>query len=50
VVRSHDLTEGIFVWEYTAGIFTWNHRKDETIVVISGGLFSICEMTQVMYD
>ena len=50
MVRSHDLTEGIFVWEYTAGISTWNHRKDETIVVISGGLFSICEMTQVMYD
>jgi uncharacterized cupin superfamily protein len=44
------LTEGHFVWECTAGILTWNYRKDETIVVFSGGLFSICEMTQVMYD
>ena len=39
VVRSHDLTEDILVWECTAGIFTWNYRKDETIVVVSGEVF-----------
>jgi len=39
VVRSHDLTEDIFVWECTAGVFTWNYRKDETIVVVSGEVF-----------
>jgi uncharacterized cupin superfamily protein len=39
VVRSHDLTEDILVWECTAGIFTWNYRKDETIVVVSGEVY-----------
>jgi uncharacterized protein len=39
VVRSHDLSEDILVWECTAGIFTWNYRKDETIVVVSGEVF-----------
>jgi uncharacterized cupin superfamily protein len=39
VARSHDLTEDILVWECTAGIFNWEYRKDETIVVVSGEVF-----------
>lgn len=39
VVRSHDLTEDVLVWECTAGVFIWNYRKDETIVVVAGEVF-----------
>lgn len=39
VARSRDLTEDVFVWECTAGVFTWNYHKDETIVVVSGEVF-----------
>lgn len=39
VVRSHDWTSNIVVWECTAGSFNWRYCKDEVVIVISGEAF-----------
>lgn len=39
VVRSHDWTSNIVVWECTAGSFNWHYSKDEVVVVVSGEAF-----------
>jgi uncharacterized protein len=39
VVRSHDFTSNIVVWECTAGIFEWHYNKDEILFVIAGEAF-----------
>lgn len=36
VVRSHDRTSHIVVWDCTPGSFKWHYGMDEAIVVISG--------------
>ena len=37
--RSRDRTSHGVVWECTAGSFTWNYNKDESLVVITGEAF-----------
>jgi hypothetical protein len=39
VVRSHDWTSNIDVWECTAGSFHWHYSKDEAVIVVSGEAF-----------
>jgi uncharacterized cupin superfamily protein len=39
VVRSHDWTENLVVWECSAGRFQWHYSQDETAVVVSGEAF-----------
>jgi len=39
VVRSHDLTSDVVVWECTAGTFECRYTKDETVMVVSGEVF-----------
>jgi len=39
VLRSHDLTSDIVVWECTAGLFTCHYRQDETVVIVDGEVF-----------
>ena len=39
LARSHDRTSSIVVWECTAGRLNWHYSEDETVVVISGGVF-----------
>jgi uncharacterized protein len=41
VVRSHDRTSHIVVWDCTPGSFKWHYSMDEAIVVISGEAFMI---------
>ena len=43
VVRSHDRTSHVVVWDCTPGSFKWHYGMDETIVVISGEAFMINE-------
>jgi uncharacterized cupin superfamily protein len=39
VLRSHDWTEDILVWECTAGRFECHYSQDETVMVVSGEVF-----------
>ena len=39
VLRSHDWTSDIVVWECTAGSFECHYNKDETVMVVSGEVF-----------
>lgn len=39
VVRSHDLTSDVVVWECSAGVFECRYSQDETLMVISGEAF-----------
>jgi uncharacterized cupin superfamily protein len=41
VVRSHDRTSHIVVWDCTPGSFKWHYGMDEAIIVISGEAFMI---------
>lgn len=41
VVRSHDRTSHIVVWDCTPGSFKWHYGMDEAIVIISGEAFMI---------
>jgi uncharacterized cupin superfamily protein len=43
MVRSHDRTSHVVVWDCTPGSFKWYYGMDETIVVISGEAFMINE-------
>jgi uncharacterized cupin superfamily protein len=39
VVRSHDLTSDIVVWECTAGRFECQYHQDEALIVVAGEAF-----------
>jgi uncharacterized cupin superfamily protein len=39
VVRSHDWTSNVVVWECTAGSFNWHYSQDEVVIVVSGEVF-----------
>jgi uncharacterized cupin superfamily protein len=39
VVRSHDLTSDVVVWECTAGRFECHYYQDETVMVVAGEVF-----------
>jgi len=39
VVRSHDLTSDIVVWECTAGRFECHYSQDEVVMVVAGEVF-----------
>jgi hypothetical protein len=39
VVRSHDLTSDVVVWECTAGRFVCQYRQDEVVMVVGGEVF-----------
>jgi uncharacterized cupin superfamily protein len=41
VVRSHDRTSHIVIWDCTPGSFKWHYAMDEAIVIISGEAFMI---------
>lgn len=41
MVRSHDRTSHIVVWDCTPGSFRWYYGMDEAIIVISGEAFMI---------
>ena len=41
LVRSHDLTSHIVIWDCTPGSFKWYYGMEETIVIISGEAFMI---------
>jgi len=43
MVRSHDRTSHIVVWDCTPGSFKWYYGMDEAIVVISGEAYMINE-------
>ncbi len=43
MVRSHDRTSHIVIWDCTPGSFKWHYGMDETIVLISGEFFMINE-------
>jgi uncharacterized protein len=43
MVRSHDRTSHIVVWDCTPGSFNWHYGMDEAIVLISGESFMINE-------
>src|ERR1022692_2908530 len=43
MVRSHDRTSHIVVWDCTPGSFKWHYGMDETIVIISGEAFMVNE-------
>lgn len=43
MVRSHDWSSHIVVWECTAGRFQWHYSTDEVILVVSGEAFMINE-------
>jgi len=36
LVRTHDWTSNIVVWECTAGSFRWQYNQDEAVFVLSG--------------
>ena len=46
ILRSHDFTEDVVVWECTAGIFECRYRQDETLMVIDGEAFITDEKRQ----
>jgi uncharacterized protein len=39
IVRSHDWTSSVVVWDCTAGRFNWHYGTDEVIIVVSGEAF-----------
>ena len=39
LLRSHDLTSDLVVWECTAGVFECRYNRDETVVVVDGEVF-----------
>ncbi|HEY1240421.1 MAG TPA: cupin domain-containing protein [Bryobacteraceae bacterium] len=39
VLRSHDSTCDLAIWECNAGSFNWHYSQDETVVIISGEVF-----------
>jgi uncharacterized cupin superfamily protein len=39
ILRSHDWTSDIVVWECTAGRFECHYSQDETVMVVSGEVF-----------
>src|ERR1700676_4074568 len=41
MIRSHDRTSHIVIWDCTPGSFKWHYGMDEAIVVISGEAFMI---------
>ena len=41
ISRSHDEISEVVVWECSAGQFTWQYKKDESVIVISGEAFLI---------
>jgi uncharacterized cupin superfamily protein len=43
VIRSHDRTSHIVVWDCTPGSFRWYYGMDEAIMVVSGEAFMIDE-------
>ena len=43
MIRSHDRTSHIVIWDCTPGSFKWHYGMDEAIVVISGEAFMINE-------
>jgi len=43
LVRSHDSTSSIVVWDCTPGRFKWHFSQDEAIIVISGEALMINE-------
>lgn len=43
LVRSHDWTSTVVVWDCTAGSFRWHYNQDEAILVISGEAFLVLE-------
>jgi uncharacterized cupin superfamily protein len=43
LVRSHDFTSHVVVWDCTEGIFKWHYSQDEVILVVSGEAFMINE-------
>ncbi len=43
LVRSHDSTSSIVVWDCTAGRFNWHFSQDEAIIVVSGEAVMINE-------
>lgn len=43
MVRSHDRTSHVVVWDCTPGSFKWHYGMDEAIVVISGQAVMITE-------
>ena len=43
MVRSHDRTSHIVIWDCTPGSFKWYYGMDEAIVVIAGEAFMIDE-------
>jgi uncharacterized cupin superfamily protein len=44
--RSKDKTFYFMAWDCTAGRFTWNYNKDESLVVLTGEAFITCEGAQ----
>jgi uncharacterized cupin superfamily protein len=46
VVRSHDWTSHVVVWECTGGTFQWRYRQDEVVVIVSGEVFITTEEGQ----
>jgi hypothetical protein len=43
MVRSHDRTSHIVIWDCTPGSFKWYYGMDEAIVVIAGEAFMVDE-------
>jgi uncharacterized cupin superfamily protein len=43
LVRSHDATSSIVVWDCTEGRFNWHFSQDEAIIVVSGEALMINE-------
>lgn len=43
LVKTHDSTSSVTVWECTAGRFNWHYSEDETVVIISGEVFITTE-------
>jgi uncharacterized cupin superfamily protein len=39
IVRSHDRTSHIVIWDCTPGSFKWHYCMDETLIIISGEAF-----------
>ena len=39
VLRSHDLTSDIIVWECTAGRFECQYSQDEAVIIVGGEVF-----------
>jgi hypothetical protein len=43
MVRSHDRTSHIVIWDCTPGSFKWHYCMDEALIIISGEAFMINE-------